>query len=165
LVAVILGSVSILAVLDKTAEMIARRRGERRSFPMARRIYRWLNPAAVWAIERLGVGAHNGVLYHTGRSSGREYATPLCMVPTPEGYIVPASFGPKTDWLKNLKVTPESRVVFDNKSHETLAEVISLDQAIEHAGGTPGCRCWVDGNVETMVLLRAADSSDSRRPA
>ena len=165
LAVVILGFVVILAMFDKAAAMAADRRGERRSYPMARRIYRRLNPAAVWAIERLGVGAHTGVLRHTGRSSGREYATPLCMVPTSDGYISPASFGPETDWLKNVKVTPESRVVFDRATHETLAEVISLDRAIECNGGTPGCRCWTQGDVEEFVLLRPSEPAVAQKPA
>lgn len=121
----------------------------------APRLFRLLNPIAVWIIERLGVGRHNGVLYHSGRTTGREYATPLCMVPTPDGYIVPAAFGPHTDWLLNLKATPTSHVIYDRRVRETVAEVITLDQAIAHAGGTPGCRCWLSG-IDEFVLLRPA---------
>lgn len=156
LAVVIVGFVLVRWLVRQCCGMAARCRGEQRSYSMTRRVYRRVNPAAIWAIERLGVGAHNGVLYHTGRSSGREYATPLCMVPTPEGYIVPATYGPETDWLRNLKATPQSRVVFDKATHETVAEVIDLDRAIEYAGGTPGCRCWEDPKLEELVVLRPA---------
>lgn len=77
------------------------------------------------------------------------------MVPTPDGYIVPAAYGPHTDWLVNLKATPGSRVVVDRRPHETIAEIIGLDEAIAHAGGTPGCRCWLTG-IEEFALLRPA---------
>jgi deazaflavin-dependent oxidoreductase (nitroreductase family) len=159
------GVVLFLFISDKAAALVAERRGKERSYPMTRRIFRRLNPAAVWAIEHADVGRHNGVLYHKGRKSGRDYATPLCMVTTPEGYISPASFGSHTDWLRNLKATPESRVVVDKESHDTVAEVISVEQAIEYAGGIPGCRCWTDPNLEELVLLRPAVADSAQKTA
>jgi deazaflavin-dependent oxidoreductase (nitroreductase family) len=127
------------------------------------RSFRWLNPIAIWIIERLGIGRNNGVLYHSGRRTGREYATPLCMVSTPDGYIVPAAFGPHTDWLLNLKATPSSHVVVDRRVHETVAEVITLEQAIDHCGGTPGCRCWLSGIDEFVLLRPAPEPEDEAR--
>ncbi len=76
------------------------------------------------------------------------------MVSTPEGFIVPAAFGPDVDWLANLRATPESRVVYEGAAHETLAEVIDLAQATGYAGGEPGCPCWTQFKVENLVLLR-----------
>jgi deazaflavin-dependent oxidoreductase (nitroreductase family) len=114
---------------------------------------RVLNPPVLWYTERFG-GKSQPLVYHRGRKSGREYVTPLCMVSTPEGFIVPAAFGPKVDWLANLKATPESRVVYEGASHGTIAEVIDLDQAIDYAGGEPGCPCWTQFKVENLVLLR-----------
>jgi len=114
---------------------------------------RVLNPPVLWYAERFG-GKSQPLVYHRGRKSGQEYVTPLCMVSTPEGFIVPAAFGPNVDWLANLKATPESRVVYEGASHETIAEVIDLDQAIDHAGGEPGCPCWTQFKVENLVLLR-----------
>jgi deazaflavin-dependent oxidoreductase (nitroreductase family) len=165
LILVFAGVVLFLFVSDKAAALVAERRGEERSYSMTRRIFRRVNPAAVWAIEHTGIGGHNGVLYHKGRKSGREYATPLCMVTTPEGYISPASFGSHTDWLRNLKITPESRVVVDKKSYDTIAEVISVEQAIKYAGGTPGCRCWEDPNLTELVVLRPAVADSVLRTA
>ncbi len=79
------------------------------------------------------------------------------MVPTPEGYIVPAAFGPRTDWLANLKATPESSVVFRRETHATVAEVIDLVEAIRLAGGSAGCPCWESG-IDEFVLLRPAST-------
>ena len=114
---------------------------------------RVLNPPVLWYTERFG-SKSQPLVYHRGRKSGKEYVTPLCMVSTPEGFIVPAAFGPKVDWLANLKATPESRVVYEGASHETIAEVIDLDQAIDYAGGEPGCPCWTQFRVENLILLR-----------
>jgi deazaflavin-dependent oxidoreductase (nitroreductase family) len=159
------GAVLFFFVSGRVAATRARSKEEERSHNGIRRIFRRVNPAAVWAIEHVDVGAHNGVLYHKGRKSGREYATPLCMVTTPEGYISPATFGSHTDWLRNLKATPESRVVVDKKPHDTIAEVITVEQAIEYAGGTPGCRCWTDPNLKELVLLRPAIAESTQKTA
>jgi deazaflavin-dependent oxidoreductase (nitroreductase family) len=43
-----------------------------------------------------------GVIRHTGRRSGREYATPIWAVPTTEGVVISLPFGESADWLKNL---------------------------------------------------------------
>ena len=43
-----------------------------------------------------------GVIRHTGRRSGREYATPIWAVPSADGFVVSLPFGEGADWLKNL---------------------------------------------------------------
>ena len=43
-----------------------------------------------------------GVIRHTGRRSGREYATPIWAVPTTEGVVISLPFGEGADWLKNV---------------------------------------------------------------
>lgn len=121
--------------------------------PARRFAGRVLNPPVLWYANRFGRKSQP-LVYHRGRKSGREFVTPLCMVSTPEGFIVPAAFGPQVDWLANLRATPESRVVYDGATYETLAEVIDLEQAIEYAGGKPGCPCWTQFKVENLVLLR-----------
>lgn len=41
------------------------------------------------------------VLKHTGRRSGRVYATPVSARPTATGFVVPLTFGEKVDWYRN----------------------------------------------------------------
>ena len=43
-----------------------------------------------------------GVIRHTGRRSGREYATPVWAVPTTDGFVISLPFGEGVDWLKNV---------------------------------------------------------------
>lgn len=128
--------------------------------PARRFAGRVLNPPVLWYADRFG-RTSQPLVYHRGRKSGREYVTPLCMVSTPEGFIVPAAFGPHVDWLANLRATPESRVVYEGATYETLAEVIDLEQAIGYAGGKPGCPCWTQLKVENLVLLRPAPQATS----
>lgn len=54
-----------------------------------------------------------GVIRHTGRRSGREYATPVWAVPTDEGVVISLPIGEGANWLKNVlaagKVTIETK--------------------------------------------------------
>ena len=42
------------------------------------------------------------VLHHTGRTSGKVYATPVVALRTPDGFIIPLPFGDATQWARNL---------------------------------------------------------------
>jgi deazaflavin-dependent oxidoreductase (nitroreductase family) len=42
------------------------------------------------------------VLKHTGRRSGRVYATPVSARPTATGFVVPLTFGEKAGWYRNV---------------------------------------------------------------
>ena len=42
------------------------------------------------------------VLHHTGRTSGKAYATPVVALRTPDGFIVPLPFGDATQWARNV---------------------------------------------------------------
>ena len=43
-----------------------------------------------------------GVVRHRGRKSGRVYRTPVSVFATAEGYMVALTYGPGSDWVKNV---------------------------------------------------------------
>ena len=44
-----------------------------------------------------------GVVVHRGRTSGKEYRTPVNVFPRPGGrYVLALTYGPDTDWVKNV---------------------------------------------------------------
>jgi deazaflavin-dependent oxidoreductase (nitroreductase family) len=43
-----------------------------------------------------------GVILHQGRRSGRSYRTPVNVFRQPRGYVVALTYGPDTDWVKNV---------------------------------------------------------------
>ncbi len=61
---------------------------------------RILNPAKL----NLAGGASSpyAVVRHVGRRSGRTYATPVRVRPTPEGFIIPLPYGSEVDWCRNV---------------------------------------------------------------
>lgn len=42
------------------------------------------------------------IVRHRGRRSGRDYATPINVFRVPSGYVAALTYGPGTDWIKNL---------------------------------------------------------------
>jgi deazaflavin-dependent oxidoreductase (nitroreductase family) len=43
-----------------------------------------------------------GVVVHRGRRSGRRYQTPVNVFPAGDGYVFALTYGPDTDWVKNV---------------------------------------------------------------
>lgn len=42
------------------------------------------------------------VVVHRGRRSGRLYQTPVNVFPAKDGYVLALTYGPDTDWVKNV---------------------------------------------------------------
>jgi deazaflavin-dependent oxidoreductase (nitroreductase family) len=43
-----------------------------------------------------------GVVVHRGRRSGRSYQTPVNVFREPGGYVFALTYGPDTDWVRNV---------------------------------------------------------------
>lgn len=43
-----------------------------------------------------------GVVHHVGRRSGRAYRTPVNLFPSDGGYLIALTYGPHTDWVRNV---------------------------------------------------------------
>jgi deazaflavin-dependent oxidoreductase (nitroreductase family) len=66
-----------------------------------RRLARHLGPIARPMAGRAGFPLY-AVLHHTGRTSGKAYATPVVALRIPDGFIIPLPFGDATQWARNL---------------------------------------------------------------
>ena len=45
------------------------------------------------------------MLEHLGRTSGRQYKTPILAFPTSNGYVFALTYGRNVDWVKNLQAS------------------------------------------------------------
>ena len=43
-----------------------------------------------------------GLVVHRGRRSGTEYQTPVNVFPTGGGFVIALTYGPDTDWVRNV---------------------------------------------------------------
>ena len=71
--------------------------------PIPRMVGRWnkvgLNRVTLRIAPRL---PGFGVVVHQGRRSGRRYRTPVNVFPTADGYRIALTYGPETDWVRNV---------------------------------------------------------------
>lgn len=51
-----------------------------------------------------------GVVRHRGRRSGRVYETPINVFPTATGILVALTYGPDTDWVRNVLAAGECEI-------------------------------------------------------
>lgn len=89
---------------------------------LARFNRRFINPGAVekgsWP-----------VLVHRGRSSGKEYRTPLGVYPVEDGYLFTVNYGPRTDWFRNVVAAGEATLEMDGRSIQlTDPKVLTRDE-------------------------------------
>jgi deazaflavin-dependent oxidoreductase (nitroreductase family) len=68
------------------------------------------------------------VLNHTGRTSGRVYATPVVALRTPDGFIIPLPFGDATQWARNLFAAGGGSLTWSGRDYR-IAEPNVIDRA------------------------------------
>jgi deazaflavin-dependent oxidoreductase (nitroreductase family) len=75
------------------------------------------------------------ILRHTGRTSGRVYATPVVGLRTPDGFLIPLPFGDATQWARNLFAAGGGAIRFAGREFR-IAEprIVDHDEAKAHLG-------------------------------
>jgi deazaflavin-dependent oxidoreductase (nitroreductase family) len=71
--------------------------------PIPRTIGRWNRVGLNRLTRRLAPRLPGfGVVVHRGRRSGHQYRTPVNVFPTADGYRFALTYGPDTDWVRNV---------------------------------------------------------------
>jgi deazaflavin-dependent oxidoreductase (nitroreductase family) len=65
------------------------------------------------------------LLRHTGRKSGKQYATPLQYEKIDGVYYIGAARGTNADWFRNIQVNPQVQVSVGRKNFKALAEPVT----------------------------------------
>ena len=91
-----------------------------------------------------------GIVRHTGRTSGKIYATPVVVRPTADGFLIPLPFGDATQWAKNLFAGGGSIRFAGREYPVDEPRIIDLETAAAHlplpirfASSRLGLRHWV----------------------
>lgn len=58
------------------------------------------------------------IVYHLGRSSGREYATPTEGRVFGDRVVIPLAFGTGSDWCRNIRAAGRGRIRWRGKKYE-----------------------------------------------
>jgi len=68
---------------------------------------------------------------HTGRRSGKEYATPVLAVRKQDSIFIPLPYGANTDWLLNVQARGECAVTVKGKRYSaSQPEVVNSATAL-----------------------------------
>jgi deazaflavin-dependent oxidoreductase (nitroreductase family) len=71
--------------------------------PIPRIVRQWNKAGLNRVIKHIAPWAPGlGVVIHRGRRSGRLYQTPVNVFATEDGYVFALTYGPDTDWIKNV---------------------------------------------------------------
>jgi deazaflavin-dependent oxidoreductase (nitroreductase family) len=102
-----------------------------------------------------------GILEHVGRRSGKQYRTPLNVfdaeVDGKPGVAILLSYGPDTDWLKNLNAAGSARMRRHGKTFSVSnPRTVTKAEAAPHVTGA-GRRVFPRIPFEQAVLLTKTD--------
>ena len=90
-----------------------------------------LNPAMLQLAGRKHWYA--SVIRHTGRRSGRRYATPVVAEKIDGGFLIPLPYGQRVDWLRNVIAAGQATITNGGETHEvTRPEIIDLPEPSLH---------------------------------
>jgi len=77
-------------------------------------------------------GASASMLRHTGRRSGRPYATPVGAVPTGEGFVIALVYGSGVDWARNVLASGQATIVHEGRTYRAdRPEVVPMSLVVE----------------------------------
>ncbi|MFP5331939.1 MAG: nitroreductase family deazaflavin-dependent oxidoreductase [Acidimicrobiia bacterium] len=60
-------------------------------------------------------GAYAGIIHHVGRRSGREYQTPVGIVPADGGVAIVLPYGTRPDWVKNVMAAGKAEITHEGR--------------------------------------------------
>jgi deazaflavin-dependent oxidoreductase (nitroreductase family) len=97
-----------------------------------------------------------GIVRHTGRTSGKPYATPVVVRPTPDGFLIPLPFGDATQWARNLFATGSGSIRFGGREYRIIEP-----QIVDHEVARlylPGVLAFVTARLglRQYVLVKTA---------
>jgi deazaflavin-dependent oxidoreductase (nitroreductase family) len=93
-----------------------------------RRISRATHPMVLKTAGQ--AGNSTSVIRHVGRSSGRDYETPVSALTTEDGFLIALPYGPNTDWLKNVLARGSASIVDQGTTYTVEdPEVVPVSEA------------------------------------
>jgi deazaflavin-dependent oxidoreductase (nitroreductase family) len=104
--------------------------GMRRKVPFVLNAVRRSGRAMKPMVLRRAGGAQSptAVVEHVGRTSGRNYETPVVATKTEDGYAIALPYGQNTDWLKNVLAAGHVTLRHAGAVHDLEGpEIVALD--------------------------------------
>lgn len=153
----IVGAAAAVVLVAAAAIVVTAVVGVRTRNPaIMRSMHRWqrdaINPRAL--AEAGQPGSPHAVLRHIGRSSGREYATPVGALVTDDAVAIALVYGTGVDWARNILAAGSATLVSDGRTLE-LVEPAVVPLSESPLAGTMDVTARIFGITEALVLRRA----------
>lgn len=68
-----------------------------------------------------------GLLRHVGRRSGKTFETPIWVWRVNDGFVIVLTYGPRTDWLRNLQAAGQGKLLW-HKHDYMLQKPVLIDR-------------------------------------
>ncbi|KAE8763170.1 nitroreductase/quinone reductase family protein [Georgenia thermotolerans] len=91
------------------------------------------------------------VLRHTGRRSGRAYATPVVALPAGDAFVIPLPYGEHVDWLRNWRAAGRATLVLDGVTYDVGAPEVVDASGVAALVDERHRRAWRWYRIETFV--------------
>jgi hypothetical protein len=111
-------------------------------------------------LKRAGTpGAYAGIVRHVGRSSGRNYETPVGIEPTAVGFTIALVYGQKSDWVQNVLAAGSAAIVHEGHEYAVDSpEVVPFEEAMSAFGEDSLASLRLVG-VNDCLRVRRADAA------
>jgi len=94
-----------------------------------------LNPFMVARAGRRN--SYAAAIRHTGRKSGKQYATPVGVDRVQDGFIIPLAYGTQVDWLQNVLAAGRATVSAEGETHDVTEPEVTEPEVIDAATALP----------------------------
>ena len=102
-------------------------------------------------------GGIASVVRHVGRTSGREYETPVQAVTTDDGFVIALPYGLNTDWLKNVRASGFATIVHEGDTYRVdRPEIVPMSAATNALFSPTDQRMHRVFRVTECLLVRSA---------
>lgn len=137
------------------------------------------SPAVVDAVRRLSRAtkrlplksagrsrAYASVVRHVGRTSGREYETPVHAVATADGFAVALPYGSNSDWVKNVRARGTAVMIHDGNEYRVDRPMLVPLKVAEDKFSPGDQRAHrLFGVTECLTVRRVPADAPNRRTA
>lgn len=161
----LIGTMTVVVLVCRRM-VIARgmRRGDRRVIDRKRHRNKRMANRMVRTVGR--AGRHRSpfaIVGCFGRKTGRQFETPVRVVGEDQATVlIPLTYGPRTGWLKNLRVNEGYLLWQDRRIRVGRPEIVETETIALDLPWLSRLLFWLDG---TTQLVRLSKASEDRQPA
>jgi deazaflavin-dependent oxidoreductase (nitroreductase family) len=88
------------------------------------------------ALKKAGkVGSDTSIVCHSGRTTGRNYRTPVVAAQHDDEFLIALPYGLRTDWMKNVTAAGTATLIVNGETYDVdQPQVVPMSEATAHFG-------------------------------